>query len=251
MAEAPLDRRVIAAAAAAMLLLFGVVGVGILSVDAAPRAPRTARAPRAAPERVRAAAPAPVAPRPVSTPAPEPEPGPEDEDEPPDARPAHLSGRIAGGGELRVRACGHLTFPDPDGRWSVDVEPGACEIVAIRQDGQFPMLSEPVALELRPGDDRVVDLALPRHRAAGLGLAIRPSDEGIRVADAIAGGAAAEAGLTRGDLIVEIDGEPTAGMPIEEFQRWGIGQAGTVVPLVVQHRDGTEETVRLDRRSLD
>lgn len=252
MSESPTQRRVAAAAAAALLLGVGLVAVAILSVGPAARSPRPTRVPRPAPV---AAAPAPAPepghrarrPREVSVdePAVEPEPEPDVE------APARVYGQIAGGGDIRIRACGTLTRASPDGSWSAEVEPGPCEVVAIRQDGQFPMLSEPVDLTLRPGDDRDVELKLPRHKAAGLGIAIRPSQDGIRVADAIEGGAAVEAGISRGDLILEIDGEPTPGMDLEEFQRWGIGKAGTSVALVVQHRDGSEETVRLDRRSLD
>lgn len=248
------DRRWLAVAA----LAFVAVGLIVLAVGVSGPAPHTPHA-RPRPARVADVAPAPVAdppPPPRPRPAPVAPPPPEDAP-PPDAAAepsptAWLRGHVRGAVEgTRVRACGMVTTTDPAGAWSAEVPAGACEVVAIRQDGQFRLLSDPVDLELAPGDERIVDLALPEHRAGGLGISIRPAGDGIRVMDTIDGGAAREAGLQRGDVILEIDGEPTAGMDLEEFQRWGIGKPGSVAALVVAHADGTEETVRLDRRALE
>jgi len=85
---------------------------------------------------------------------------------------------------------------------------------------------------------------------AGLGLSIREHPYGIRVDDVGPDGAAAQAGIERGDVIVEIDGIETVDLDPSEFVRLGTGPEGSFVEVVVD-RDGEELHALLDRRTME
>ncbi len=70
----------------------------------------------------------------------------------------------------------------------------------------------------------------------GIGIALRADAEGVHVRRVLPGGPAAKGGLKAGDLIVAIDGAPTAGLSTEEVVKRIAGREGTTVRLTV--RDG-------------
>lgn len=154
-------------------------------------------------------------------------------------------------GRVWVEGCGARTLTDVDGGYFLSVIPEPCSVRAYRQDGVFTGLGDAVAVTPKPGVDTVVNLTLPPHRTAGLGMRVAPADGGIRLLGAIDGGAAAEAGLDAGDLVVAIDGEPTDGMDLEDFVGRATGREGTSVVIDVVGPDGEREQLRLDRRVIE
>lgn len=84
----------------------------------------------------------------------------------------------------------------------------------------------------------------------GIGASISYTDEGILLISVLSGGAAAEAGLQGGDMIIAIEGESCA--PAGEAHRsLLIGEAGTYVNVTVRHADGSEKDYRLERRLVE
>ena len=84
----------------------------------------------------------------------------------------------------------------------------------------------------------------------GIGASIQYTENGILLVGVLAGGAAAEAGLQGGDLIVAIEGEPC--IPAGEAHRaLLVGDAGTYVNITVRHADGSQEDYRLERRLVE
>lgn len=81
---------------------------------------------------------------------------------PPPTPRAHLSGAVVGidGGRVTVTGCGGWTTAHPDGSWFLRVDPGACTLTAHQVDADGRRWSDAVDLDLAPGDDRLVDLAL-------------------------------------------------------------------------------------------
>jgi hypothetical protein len=152
-------------------------------------------------------------------------------------------------GRVYVEGCGARALPDSDGAYAMTVLPGRCTLDAYRRDGGLLVSAGPAEVDAAAGEERVVDFTLPDAPQGGLGMMIRGSDAGVHIIDVVPGSAAAELGLARGDLVVEVDGTVTAGMDLRSFVDLAIGPAGTEVDLVVE-RDGALERLTLDRRLL-
>ncbi|WP_437779632.1 carboxypeptidase regulatory-like domain-containing protein [Sorangium sp. So ce1097] len=84
-------------------------------------------------------------------------------------------------------------------------------------------------IELRPLGD-----GGSREELSGIGAMLALSPGGVTIADVIEGGPAALAGLAQGDVIVRIDGEPTADLPLADCIQRLRGPAGTRVAVGVE-----------------
>lgn len=153
-------------------------------------------------------------------------------------------------GRVWVRGCGGYALTDADGAYFLEARAGACVLRAYRQDGVFTVPGPAEALELHDGDEAVVDLSVPDWPGGGMGMAVAEDPRGIRVMGVVEGGDAGEQGLQHGDLVLEIDGEPTEGMSLEDFVERGLGREGTEVELVVE-ADGEERRMVLTRRAIE
>ena len=80
------------------------------------------------------------------------------------------------------------------------------------------------------------------------GLFLVRGKGGITVAEARAGTPAAEAGMTRSDVVVRIDGKDATAQGLEAVRQRLLGRAGTVVRLRVKAKDGTERNVSFTLR---
>ncbi len=166
---------------------------------------------------------------------------------------ATVSGTVhnaRGEGRTFVEGCGNQALPDADGAYSMTVSPGRCVINAFRRDGL--LVAQAQAAEIVPGPDDalIVDFEIPQRPRAGLGIVIEGTDAGIRVLDVLSGTAAADVGLQEGDLVIEVDGIPTAGIALADFVELAVGPVGTDVEIVVDRGAGTERLL-LDRRTLE
>lgn len=84
---------------------------------------------------------------------------------------------------------------------------------------------------------------------AGIGVYISKGDEGVFIGGVIEGSPASEAGLQRGDMIMAIDGQPTASMELEAVSQAIRGPEGTSVVLTIRH-DGADADMTLTRRNI-
>ena len=111
-----------------------------------------------------------------------------------------------------------------------------------------------IPLELEAGSEREVELWLPDYRQGGVGMGIVEHDEGVLIERVLDGGAAAEAGLQPGDVVLEVVGVPAAALTLEEFVQVTTGEAGTDVELISSRGEGSdrEESIYLlDRRVME
>jgi carboxyl-terminal processing protease len=81
----------------------------------------------------------------------------------------------------------------------------------------------------------------------GIGVTVSAVGGQLLVVTPIYGTPAYKAGLRGGDTIVEIDGAPAAGIPVDEAVRRVKGPLGTAVKLTIQHAGGDTETVEVAR----
>lgn len=80
-----------------------------------------------------------------------------------------------------------------------------------------------------------------------IGLLLTKSGEWIRIAAVMAGSAAEAAGMNRGDAIIAINGQATAGMPVSWCYQQLSGAEGTVVEVSVNSEEGEVVDYRVVR----
>jgi protocatechuate 3,4-dioxygenase beta subunit len=211
--------------------------------------PSAPRAPRRAPIRAPSSSPQLVAPE--TTP------------EPPTEAPLPymtLRGRVVdesgsgiAGAMVTVSRGSGVPRRDPsggDGAFSISMPGEAVTVWAERADGLLRARSSEVAIDGSEGGTWDLELVVPTRRTGGLGVGVAKDEGGVRVTTVHPGTPADRMGLDIGDIIVEVDGEPTAGMRIEDFISRMTGEEGTKVLFKVRDPDGSEHVEELTREVL-
>jgi hypothetical protein len=158
---------------------------------------------------------------------------------------------LGGAGPRFVEGCETSGRADPDGRFFLRVAADRpCQLEAYRMDGSLRALSEPVAIDPTRGATTGLTLVLPEEEMAGLGMAFRSLPEGIVAVQVYPDTPAYEAGLRPGDLILEVDGQATAGMSDNDFIAFATGPAGTSVRLLVEDSEGERSTADIRRAAV-
>lgn len=132
--------------------------------------------------------------------------------------------------------------------------PGSCALRGVRMDGALQALSDVVRVHVADGGLAEVRLVLPEERTGGIGVSFRPRPEGMVVMRVVPGSPAHAAGLAHGDVIVEVDGLPTAMLTSEDFVSVMTGPEGTDVEFTVElHADTglTEKPLVVQRAFLE
>jgi C-terminal processing protease CtpA/Prc len=91
-----------------------------------------------------------------------------------------------------------------------------------------------------------VSVAALTNPPGGLGFIIGASNK-VFIATVIAGTAAARAELCTGDLLLNIDGKPVAGLPLEAVALRLRGAIGSTVTLVVAHPESQPREIQVTR----
>ncbi|MDZ4687652.1 MAG: S41 family peptidase [Planctomycetaceae bacterium] len=84
----------------------------------------------------------------------------------------------------------------------------------------------------------------------GIGAQLEMHDRSIRVVTSLADSPALKAGIQPGDVILHIDGRPTAGMELTEAVKRIVGPQGTVVRLKVGRAGGQEQDITVTRNAI-
>lgn len=90
----------------------------------------------------------------------------------------------------------------------------------------------------------------PEGTFDGIGATVAEQNGEIVIVAPIEGTPAERAGLQRGDVILEVDGESTKGWTVEQAVVRIRGQRGTIVTLKIRHPDGSEEVVSIERAEI-
>jgi carboxyl-terminal processing protease len=122
----------------------------------------------------------------------------------------------------------------------------------------FEAAIEGVLKKLDPYSNYIAPEELDRFKGAierefgGIGIMIGfDQDDGqLKITSPLYGTPAYRAGLLAGDRIVQIEGEPTEGLSIDEAVRRLKGKEGTTVTFTVIHPDGKRETVTVEREII-
>ena len=111
---------------------------------------------------------------------------------------------------------------------------------AIR--GVLKATGDPYARYLNEEDFKIETSDRIEGEFSGLGIVIAIKDDKLIVITPYQGSPASKAGVKAGDIIVEIDGISTAGMPLDEAVRKLRGKKGTSVNIMLQ-REGVENPI--------
>ncbi|MCX6090040.1 MAG: S41 family peptidase [Candidatus Atribacteria bacterium] len=109
---------------------------------------------------------------------------------------------------------------------------------AIR--GVLKSTGDPYARYLNEEDFKIETSDRIEGEFSGLGIVITMKDDKLVIISPYQGSPAAKAGVKAGDVIIEIDGESTAGMPIDGAVRRLRGKKGTQVVIKLQ-REGVKD----------
>ncbi len=186
---------------------------------------------------------------------------PDDRDDEPaaDAKDVQVSGRVLDERGQPVRKVRVLykskdkgrrsTKSDEFGRFSFQTSGYDIDVWAERKDGALTARSERVRID--GSGEWEVDLVLETTKRAGLGVKVRGHADGIAIRSVLPGTPAAELGLVKGDVIVEVDGENIAGQTVSTVTGKLTGPVGTSQRFIVRHSDGSEEEYEFERKSID
>ncbi|MBL8923718.1 MAG: carboxypeptidase regulatory-like domain-containing protein [Myxococcaceae bacterium] len=115
-----------------------------------------------------------------------------------------------------------------------------------------------VSVELKPGANgpltidlgTVPDGGTPQLELVGIGAVLKASGDALVIERTVEGGGAAEAGLVPGDLVLSIDGTPTATLGFAGAIERIRGAEDTTVTLEVRRQSSAVESVTVRRRRI-
>jgi len=152
----------------------------------------------------------------------------------------------AGPRKLRLRS-------DADGRFKAPYVPaGSLVAWAERRDGALSVSSDKVVMETEDGRDYEVEFVLPTEMTGGLGVNLRPHEEGALVSSLVPDAQGEFIGLQRGDLILEVNGESIDGLPLGDVARMIKGPEGSTGTITVRRaRTNAQEEIVFEREFVE
>ena len=100
-----------------------------------------------------------------------------------------------------------------------------------------------------PSAQANVSTASLEERIVGVGIEMKKHDNGALIMGTVEGGSAAEAGLKRGDVLVQIDNHSLTGMGLSQIAELVSGANGSTVDIQID-RAGKKYVATLERRSV-
>jgi len=100
-----------------------------------------------------------------------------------------------------------------------------------------------------PSAQASVSTASLEERIVGVGIEMKKHDNGALIVGTVEGGSATEAGLKRGDVLIQIGNQSLAGMGLNQIAELVSGPAGSTVDIQID-RAGQKYGATLDRRSV-
>jgi len=118
-------------------------------------------------------------------------------------------------------------------------EVDADELAGVAIDGMLEALADPYSTYLDP-EAYGLSQSDFEGQYEGIGAEVAVTDDQVVIIATFEGSPAAEAGILAGDIVLEIDGQETAGMTSTEVVLLVRGSRGTVVKLLVKHKNEEE-----------
>ena len=117
--------------------------------------------------------------------------------------------------------------------------------------GTLKSLDDPYTVYLTPEETKAFE-EKQKGEYSGIGAALQAGPKGLVITSVFEGSPAEAAGLKPGDIIVEVDGEPTAGVAIETSIARIKGDEDAPVELLVKPKaSGKQKTLTVTRRTIE
>ncbi|ACI98934.1 S41 family peptidase [Rhodospirillum centenum] len=163
-------------------------------------------------------------------------------------------GRMVGAFDLPVRGDDPAAWATLTARAAERLRASSPVLAATDTDAVYQAIFDGIIADLDSysrytGGQRAVDERSQREGYGGIGVAVRHDETRHEITEVLIGGPAESAGLRAGDLILAIDGTPTARLTTEEVGERLRGPAGSLVTLTVGRspKEGRRLSVRRDR----
>jgi carboxyl-terminal processing protease len=117
-------------------------------------------------------------------------------------------------------------------------------------EGMLKQLDDPYSVFFTAPAYQTFSQQFDEKPFAGIGVYINLANGQLTVAKTIPGGPAAGAGVRAGDIILEISGQSTEGITLDEASMQLRGPVGTSVVVKAQHLDGTLEDIKITRAEI-
>ena len=131
-------------------------------------------------------------------------------------------------GYVSSQLCSVYATLDEDNTAEIEIFEN-CDIFVYRMDGAFRSYTEEQFVEYQSGMEKELYFEFPEseHRVGGMGVSIGKVEEGFEIFHVYPDTPADEIGLQAGDIIIEINGESTYDLHVDDFIQMTTGQAGT------------------------
>ena len=131
-------------------------------------------------------------------------------------------------GYVTSQLCSVYASLDEDNTAEIEIF-DSCDIFIYRMDGAFRSYTEEQFVEYQSGMEKDLYFEFPEseYRVGGMGVSIGKVEEGFEIFYVYPDTPADQIGLQMGDVIVEVNGESTYDLHIDDFIQMTTGQAGT------------------------
>lgn len=102
-----------------------------------------------------------------------------------------------------------------------------CDLFVYKKDGAFRSYTEEYFVEYVAGGEVDLSFTFPEERIGGMGVSIYKIEDGFEISYIFPDSPAAELGLEIGDIIVEVNGETTYDLSLDDFLQLTTGYEGT------------------------
>ena len=116
-------------------------------------------------------------------------------------------------------------------------------------DAMIETLDDPYTLYVPPSGEAEFNKAL-RGTYVGIGAEVNVVHDSLTVVSPLEDSPALAAGVQAGDIVLEIEGEPTLDHSIDDCLELLLGEPGTPVTIRVRHLDGTEQDLSIVRQQI-
>ena len=129
----------------------------------------------------------------------------------------------------------------------------SCDVFVYKMDGAFRAYTEEHFVEYQSNDEKELFFTFSEseYRVGGMGVSIGKVDEGFEIFQVYPDTPAEKLGLQRGDIIIEVNGESTYDLHVDDFIQMTTGQAGTQAEFRLHGDDESEHPRFFTRAPLD
>ncbi len=129
-------------------------------------------------------------------------------------------------------------------------EPDQKKMVEAAVRGMVGSLEDPYTVYLTPEDLKPFERSI-RGTFSGIGAEIDIHEDRLRIITPLEDSPAWKSGVMPGDIVLEINGEDTKGINVNDAVSKLTGEAGTDVTIKVRHLTGDEQTITITRAVIE